>query len=266
VALRLHRDTEAAAAAVSSGRNEILLGQDIAVTFEGLQAIGGVTLPVHRGEIRGLIGPNGAGKTTFVNVLTGFQAPTKGSIVLDGEDLTGWRPEEFASKGIARTFQNVRLYRGLSIRENLEINAIAAGCTMRQSRERAAELLDWVGLSRRSDDGADILPYGEERRVGIIRALAGSPRFLLLDEPAAGMNESECEALLALILAIPKRYGCGVLLIEHNMRVVMSSCAHIYVIDFGLKIAEGTPQEIQGNSDVKQAYLGWDHAHGTPHP
>jgi branched-chain amino acid transport system ATP-binding protein len=243
--------------------DEVLLGENIVVAFDGLQAIGGVTLPIQRGKIHGLIGPNGAGKTTFVNVLTGFQMPSDGAVILDGENLTGRRPEELAWKGIARTFQNVRLYRGLSISENLEVNAVASGCTLRQSRDRARELLEWIGLSRRYDDRADVLPYGEERRVGIIRALAGSPRFLLMDEPAAGMTDSECEALVAMILEIPQRFGCGILLIEHNMRVVMNSCAHIYVIDFGLKIAEGTPLEIQSNSDVRNAYLGWDQQRGT---
>jgi branched-chain amino acid transport system ATP-binding protein len=249
--------------ASAQDRKEVLLGENIGVTFDGLQAIGGVTLPIERGKIHGLIGPNGAGKTTFVNVLTGFQNPTTGAVILDGENLTGRQPEELAWKGIARTFQNVRLYRGLSISENLEVNAMAAGHTLRQSKDRARELLEWIGLMRRYDDRADMLPYGEERRVGIIRALAGSPRFLLMDEPAAGMTDSECEALVALILEIPRRFGCGILLIEHNMRVVMNSCAHVYVIDFGLMIAEGTPPEIQRNSDVRNAYLGWDHQRGT---
>lgn len=242
-------------------QRDLLIGENIAVSFAGLQAIAGVTMPIGRGEIHGLIGPNGAGKTTFINVLTGFQVPTEGSVILNGENLTGRRPEEFARKGIARTFQNVRLYRGLSISENIEINAIASGCTTRQARERARELLAWIGLSHRLDDRADILPYGEERRTGIVRALAGSPHFLLMDEPAAGMTDSECEALVALILEIPKRFGCGILLIEHNMRVVMNSCSHIYVIDFGRKIAEGAPIEVQNNPDVRNAYLGWDHHH-----
>jgi len=158
----------------------------------------------------------------------------------------------------------VRLYRGLTIGENLEINAIASGCTMRRSRELARELLEWIGLSRRYHERADVLPYGEERRVGIVRALAGAPRFLLMDEPAAGMTEHECETLVSLIREIPKRFGCGILLIEHNMRVVMDSCSQIYVIDFGRKIAEGAPLEIQNNNDVRNAYLGWDHHHGTP--
>jgi branched-chain amino acid transport system ATP-binding protein len=245
------------------GADDILLGEDIAVTFEGLQAIAGVTMPITRGEIHGLIGPNGAGKTTFVNVLTGFQVPSKGAVKLNHENLTGRRPEDFAKRGIARTFQNVRLYRGLSIAENLEIHAIATGRSTRQARERSRELLDWIGLGRRLSDRADILPYGEERRVGIARALAGSPRFLLMDEPAAGMNDSECAALVALILEIPKRFGCGILLIEHNMRVVMESCSHIFVIDFGRKIAEGTASDIQSNADVRNAYLGWDHHHAA---
>jgi branched-chain amino acid transport system ATP-binding protein len=247
-----------------ASKEEILLGENIAVTFEGLQAIAGVTMPITRGEIHGLIGPNGAGKTTFINVLTGFQVPTEGTVRLGREDLTGRRPEDFAKHGIARTFQNVRLYRGLSVAENLEIHAIAAGRGMRKARERSRELLDWIGLGRRFDDRADLLPYSEERRVGIARALASGPRFLLMDEPAAGMTDSECDTLVALILEIPKRYGCGILIIEHNMRVVMDSCSYIFVIDFGRKIAEGKPLEIQSNADVRNAYLGWDHHHAAP--
>jgi branched-chain amino acid transport system ATP-binding protein len=233
-----------------------LLADGITVKFGGIEAIGGVDLAVRAGQIVGLIGPNGAGKTTLVNVLTGFQAPSVGTITIDGKLLSGRPPERFADAGIARTFQNVRLYREMSVVENLLANGIGSGLSIREARERSLDILDWIGLTARRDDVAETLPYGEERRVGIARALVGNPNFLLLDEPAAGMTESECQTLVSLILDIPKRFGCGVLLIEHNMRVVMAACERINVLVFGKKIAEGTPAQVQDNPAVRASYLG----------
>lgn len=234
----------------------LLSARDIVVRFGGIEAIGGVSIDVPAGKVIGLIGPNGAGKTTLVNVLTGFQPPTAGAVTIDDATLSGRAPERFAAAGIARTFQSVRLYRGMTVFENLLANGIGAGLPIRRAEAHSREILDWMGLSWRSADSADTLPYAEERRVGIARALAGAPSFLLLDEPAAGMTEIECEALMALIVEIPARFGCGLLLIEHNMRVVMGTCERVNVIVFGKKIAEGSPKQVQENQDVRTSYLG----------
>lgn len=233
-----------------------LEAQDIVVKFEGLAALGGISLELRIGEILGLIGPNGAGKTTMVNVLTGFQAPTSGRVVIGGADFTTWPPQRRARHGIVRTFQNVRLFRHYSIRDNLLVSAIGTGLGKHAAGERADAILEWCSLHHRADARADTLPFGEERRVGIARALAMHPRFLLMDEPAAGLSDLECDALMNMVDRIPVEFSCGVLLIEHNMRVVMNVCKRIHVLDFGKTIAEGTPDKIQRNADVIRAYLG----------
>jgi branched-chain amino acid transport system ATP-binding protein len=203
-----------------------------------------------------LIGPNGAGKSTLVNALTGFQKRTQGVVRLDEVDISGWTADRIARHGVARTFQAVRLFRGLTVTENLAAAAIGTGHTRRAAEARAQEILEWMDLADRADQLAGALPYGDQRRVAIGRALALAPRYLLLDEPAAGMSDSECDEMVALIGRVPEHYGCGVLLIEHNMRVIMNACAQIHVIDSGRTIAEGTPAEIQEHPDVVRAYLG----------
>ena len=229
---------------------------DVAVHFEGLAAIDGVSISIKHREVLGLIGPNGAGKTTLVNVLTGFQRPSRGRVVLGGDDITGLAPHKLGRRGLERTFQAVRLFRDLPVIENLEVAAVGTGLGRREASRRAWGILRWMNFERRAFDRADTLPYGEERRVGIGRALATAPRFVLLDEPAAGLSDAECDELMGLISRIPDEFGCGVLLIEHNMRVVMGACDRIHVIDTGKTIAEGTPEEIQANPDVIRAYLG----------
>ena len=209
-----------------------------------------------RHEIFGLIGPNGAGKTTLVNVLTGFQKPTHGRVVLAGVDVTGMPPHRIGRRGLARTFQAVRLYPDMLVIENLEAAAVGTGLGRREASRRARAILEWMNFTDKAYDHADTLPYGDERRVGIGRALAMAPHFVLLDEPAAGMSDAECDDLMALISRIPGEFGCGVLLIEHNMRVIMGVCDRIHVIDSGRTIGEGTPQEIQANPEVIRAYLG----------
>ena len=240
-----------------------LVANDIVVVFDGLTAIDGVSLAVKTGEILGLIGPNGAGKTTFVNVLTGFQRPSRGSVKLSGADITNQPAHRVARAGLARTFQAVRLFRDLTVAENLESAAVGVGCSRARARVRAKTILEWVQFSHKAEHRADSLPYGEERRVGIARALATAPKFVLLDEPAAGLANAECDELMALIRRMPADHGCGVLLIEHNMRVVMGACDRIHVIDGGRTIAEGTPETIQKHPDVLRAYLG--HKSGTSH-
>ena len=226
--------------------------------FGGLTALEDVDLSLAPGELLGLIGPNGAGKTTFVNVLTGFQRADAGSVRLGEQDVTGWPADRIGRAGVARTFQAVRLFGGLSVQENVELAAVAAGWPRAEARQRAGELLAWLGLDRHAAARADSLPYGEERRIGIARALAGRLRFLLLDEPAAGLNESEADELVETIACIPERFGCGVLVIEHNMRLIMALCRRIQVLEQGRTIAIGTPAEVRADAAVRRAYLGVD--------
>ena len=170
--------------------------------------------------------------------------------------MTGRAPRHFAQAGIARTFQNVRLFKDMTVLENLEVAAVAKGASRRAAASDAADLLSWIGLARRAAVTADSLSYGEERIVGIVRSLMGRPRYLLLDEPAAGLNENEARELIHIIAEVPKRFGCGVMLIEHNMQVVMGVCQRIHVIGNGVTLANGTPREIQMNRTVIEAYLG----------
>jgi len=211
---------------------------------------------LRRGEILGLIGPNGAGKTTLVNVLTGFQRSDSGRVVIDDEDITGWPAHRIGRRGVARSFQSGRLFRDLLVRENLEVTAIGVGIPQREARRRAIEILEWLGFPEKAEVYAHSLPFGDERRVGIARALAMRPAYLLLDEPAAGLNEAECDNIIQTITQIPSVFGCGVLLIEHNMRVVMGACERLHVLDGGNTIAEGPPEQIRRDPQVIRAYLG----------
>jgi branched-chain amino acid transport system ATP-binding protein len=233
-----------------------LLGREITVRFEGLTAVDRLNVELSPAEILGLIGPNGAGKTTLVNVLTGFQRPTAGSVQIGRWNMTGRSPHQFAQAGIGRTFQDVRLFEDMTVLENLEVAAVAKGESRRSAATDAADLLSWIGLARRAAVTADSLSYGEERIIGIVRSLMGRPRYVLLDEPAAGLNESEARELVHIIAEVPKRFGCGIMLIEHNMQVVMGVCQRIHVIGNGVTLANGTPQEIQVNRTVIEAYLG----------
>jgi len=225
-------------------------------SFEGVHALRDVTLELRRGEIVGLIGPNGAGKSTLVNVLSGFDLPSSGAIELEGRDITRWRPSRRGRAGLARTFQHSHAFRSLSVRENVEVAALGAGMPPRAARERAEELLAALALSANADAPADALAQGDERRLGVARALATSPRFVLLDEPAAGLPEAELPALSEVVRSVRDDREAGVLLIDHNMGLIMEICDRIHVLDQGRTLAEGSPADIRANLDVAAAYLG----------
>jgi branched-chain amino acid transport system ATP-binding protein len=221
-----------------------------------VQAVRDVTLELHRGEVVGLIGPNGAGKSTLVNLLSGFDRPTSGTIELEGRDVTRWTPHRRGRHGLARTFQHSHAFRSLTVRENVEVAALGVGAGVREARGRAAELLERLGLTPRADRSASALPQGDERRLGLARALATDPRFVLLDEPAAGLSEAELQDFGAVVRSVSDEHGAGVLLVDHNMALIMEICDRVHVLDQGSMLAEGTPKEIRGNLDVASAYLG----------
>jgi branched-chain amino acid transport system ATP-binding protein len=225
-------------------------------SFEGVHALRDVTLELRRGEIVGLIGPNGAGKSTLVNVLSGFDRPSSGAVELEGRDITRWRPSRRGRAGLARTFQHSHAFRSLSVRENVEVAALGAGTPPRAARERAEELLEALGLSAGADAPADVLAQGDERRLGVARALATDPSFVLLDEPAAGLPEAELPPFAEVVRSVRDQRDAGVLLIDHNMGLIMAICDRIHVLDQGRTLAEGTPADIRANLDVAAAYLG----------
>jgi branched-chain amino acid transport system ATP-binding protein len=233
-----------------------LVAEGVSVRFGGLAAIDDVSFTLETGAMIGLIGPNGAGKTTLVNVLSGFQKPTAGEVRVDGRRLGGATPDVFGRGGVARTFQGVRLFKGLSVSENLEVSLVAKGLSRRHARERAKALLAEFLPGDRGRMPASALTYGDERRVGIARALALEPRYLLLDEPAAGMATGEVEDLMNAIVRIRGVYGCGVLVVEHNMALIFSLCDRIHVLGSGRTLAIGLPNAIRGDRAVREAYLG----------
>lgn len=242
---------------------------NLGIAFGGLQAVSQLDLKIEKGHLYGLIGPNGAGKTTVFNMLTGVYKPTEGNIVLDGNDITGATPEAISKAGIARTFQNIRLWKSMTVFENVLVakhmrarqNVFSAtfrgnAKEEKRMRDETMALLVEQGLEKYKDDIATSLPYGIQRRLEIARALATDPKLLLLDEPAAGMNPQETLELAAFIHELREKYGLTIFLIEHHMDLVMRISDYIYVIDFGSKIAEGIPQEVQNNQHVIDAYLG----------
>ncbi|MCP3468899.1 ABC transporter ATP-binding protein [Bradyrhizobium sp. CCGUVB1N3] len=233
-----------------------LVARDVSVQFEGLKALSGVTLAVPRGRITGLIGPNGAGKTTLINVLTGFQPVGVGSVELEGEPLNGIAAHKLRRKGVARTFQSGRLFRDLPVMDNLEVTGVGLGQARRDAIAEAERVLAWLGISHLAGTIAGALPYTDERRVAIGRAIMCTPRYLLLDEPAAGMSEHESHDLAASIRRIASELNVGVLLIEHNIGLVLELCERIFVLDSGEIIEIGTPAEIRDSDAVRHAYMG----------
>jgi branched-chain amino acid transport system ATP-binding protein len=221
-----------------------------------VRALHEVDLELRRHEVVGLIGPNGAGKTTLVNVLSGFDFPDAGRVELAGREITSWTPARRGRSGLARTFQHSRSFRNLSVRENVEVAALGSGASPREARRRADELLELLGLSAHEHLPASALAHGEERKLGVARALATRPRFVLMDEPAAGLPEPEVPDFAAAVRLVRDQLDAGVLLIDHNMALIMEVCDRIHVLDRGRTLAEGTPAEIRASVDVAAAYLG----------
>ena len=233
-----------------------LRAESVTVRFGGLTALDQVSMALRPKQILGLIGPNGAGKTTLVNVLSGFQTPQSGVVSLDARDMTGAEPAAFARAGIVRTFQAVRLFKGLTLSENIEVSLVSCGAARAQARRQARDLLAEFELDSRAAHEATALSYGEQRRAGLVRALAMAPQFLLLDEPAAGLAAAEAEELRQTIVKIAARSGAGILVIEHNVALVINLCHQIHVLASGRTIAEGTPAAIMADPAVRAAYLG----------
>jgi branched-chain amino acid transport system ATP-binding protein len=233
-----------------------LTAESVSVSFEGLRALSNVTLDVPRETVTGLIGPNGAGKTTLVNVLTGFQAPGEGRVTLDSEELGRLPPHKIRRRGVARTFQSGRLFSELTVIDNLEVTGVGLGLTRREAAAKAEAMLHWIGISHLAERAGGGLPYTDERRVAIGRALMMEPNYLLLDEPAAGMSADEALDLAQLIRRIIAELKCGVLLIEHNIGLVLNICDHIHVLDSGEIIEVGPPPAIKASEKVRHAYMG----------
>ncbi|MBY0124222.1 ABC transporter ATP-binding protein [Bacillus sp. S/N-304-OC-R1] len=253
------------------GNTPLLQVKEAGIQFGGLKAVQGFSMEINQGELIGLIGPNGAGKTTSFNLLTGVYVPTEGDILLEGKRLNGLPPYRVTRLGISRTFQNIRLFNELSVLDNVKVayHSLAKHSIFssilrlpthfsgeKEMEEKSIEFLKIFQLDKYKDEKAKNLPYGQQRRLEIARALAAGPKLLLLDEPAAGMNPQETHELMELIAFIRNKFNLTILLIEHDMNLVMGICERIYVLDHGQLIAHGTPEEIRNHPKVIEAYLG----------
>lgn len=251
----------------------LLETKNLTMTFGGLTAVSDLNIEIDQGQIIGLIGPNGAGKTTAFNMITGVYKPSSGSILFKGNRIDGMKPHRITAMGIARTFQNIRLFKEMSVLENVLVahhfrmgtNLVESVLKLpsyqkkeRESRELAISLLERLGLADQAHENSTALPYGKQRRLEIARALATGPTMLLLDEPAAGMNPQESRDLMDFIFKIREDFNLTILLIEHHMQVVMGVCERMYVLDYGITIAHGSPEHIRKNPKVIEAYLGAD--------
>jgi ABC-type branched-subunit amino acid transport system ATPase component len=232
--------------------SESIVAEGIVKQFRGVRALDHVDIAVDEREIVGLIGPNGSGKTTLLNVASGVLRPTAGRVAVSGHTATGKQPHVFARLGVGRTFQQIRLFGDMTVRENVEVGAVAG----RESLATVGPLLEQIGLRADAERMAATLPYGRQRRVEIARALAGGPRFLLLDEPAAGMNERESDELLETIKVVRDERGLGVLIVDHDLRLIMRLCERIHVLAEGRTICEGSPEAVRSDRGVIEAYLG----------
>ncbi len=242
--------------------HEGLVVKDVTKRFAGLAALQNVSLSLEKGEILGLIGPNGSGKSTLINLISGLLPANSGQILVGQIDITNKPSYQVAHTGISRTFQTIRLFRELTVLENVEVAALSVGFSRRQAHEGTVQALAEMGISRWSHSLAGELPYGLERRVEVTRALAMKPKFLLLDEPAAGLNEEESNQLMEILRPIPQKKNLGMLIVEHDMRLIMRLCDRLHVLNYGKTIGEGSPDEVRKIPAVVQAYLGKSHRAG----
>jgi branched-chain amino acid transport system ATP-binding protein len=237
------------------GPGASLRASSVSRSFAGVEALRDVSLVLAPGEVVGLIGPNGAGKSTLVNILSGFDRPSSGRVLLEERDVTRWSAHRRGRHGLSRTFQHSHAFRALTVRENVEVSALGVGASGRSAARRTNELLGLLGLADYADRAASDLSHGDERRLGVARALATDPQYVLMDEPAAGLPEAEVPRFASAVNAVRDR-GAGVLLVDHNVALVLDVCERVHVLDQGATLAEGTPEEIRSHLGVAAAYLG----------